>query len=68
MEQVKKTLWKRFGAFTRECWRVLRVTKRPDWLEFKTIVQVAGLGMLIIGAIGFILQMIKIVFFVKGGI
>ena len=47
---------KRFG---RECLRVLRVTKKPTKEEFKTIVKVSGLGILIIGLIGFLIQMIK---------
>ncbi len=47
---------KRFG---RECLRVLRVTKKPTKEEFKTIVKVSGLGIIIIGLIGFIIQMAK---------
>lgn len=46
-------------SFITECRRVLRVTKKPDSLEFKTIVKVAGLGILFIGAIGFILFILK---------
>jgi len=47
---------KRFG---KECLRVLRVTKKPTKEEFKTIVKVSGLGILIIGLIGFLIQMAK---------
>ena len=47
---------KRFG---KECLRVLRVTKKPTKEEFKTIVKVSGLGIIIIGMVGFIIQMIK---------
>lgn len=39
-----------------ECRRVLRVTKKPDSTEFKTIVKVSGIGMIIIGLVGFIIQ------------
>ncbi len=39
--------------------RVLRVTKKPDAAEFKTIVKVSGLGMTIIGAVGFIIRMLR---------
>jgi len=49
-------------TFSAECWRVLKVTKRPDNLEFKTIVKVSGLGILVIGLIGFLIHMIKIFF------
>ncbi|MGM5482092.1 MAG: protein translocase SEC61 complex subunit gamma [Nanobdellota archaeon] len=40
-----------------EYWRVLRVTKKPDSMEFKTIIKVSGLGMILIGLIGFIIQL-----------
>jgi len=51
--------WIRFKSFINECVRVLRVTRKPNSLEFKTIVKVSGLGMIIIGLIGFIITMIK---------
>ena len=53
----------KFKRFINECIRVLRVTKKPDKFEFTTIVKVSGLGILIIGLIGFIIQMIKVLFF-----
>ncbi|MBN2458343.1 protein translocase SEC61 complex subunit gamma [Candidatus Woesearchaeota archaeon] len=40
-----------------EYWRVLRITKKPNGLEFKTIIKVSGLGMAVIGAMGFIIHM-----------
>lgn len=46
-------------AFFVECRRVLFVTKKPTTEEFKTILKVSGLGILLIGFVGFILQMIK---------
>ena len=63
MGEESTTSWQyRLKYFIRECFRVLRVTKKPDALEFKTIVKVSGLGILIIGFIGFFVQMIKILF------
>ena len=53
----------RFKIFFNECRRVLMVTKKPDSFEFKTIVKVSGIGILIIGAIGFIIQMVKVLIF-----
>ncbi len=44
--------------FFKECVRVLRVTKKPDWEEFKLLVKITGAGLLIIGAIGFLIFMI----------
>jgi len=55
--------WVRFKGFTNECVRVLKVTKKPDSLEFKTIVKVAGLGILVIGLLGFLFTMGKQIFF-----
>lgn len=49
MSRIKKKL--------NEYWRVLRVTKKPDAVEYKTIVKVSALGMAAIGAIGFFIQL-----------
>jgi len=45
--------------FISECYRVLRITKKPTSAEFQTIVKVSGLGIAIIGLIGFFLQLIR---------
>jgi len=61
MEEIqpeKKTLWIKFKSFLIQCKRVLRVTKRPTKEEFKTIVKASAIGILIIGALGFIIKMI----------
>ena len=39
--------------------RVLRITKKPDSVEFKAIVKVSALGMAVIGMLGFTIQMIR---------
>jgi len=57
------SLISRFKSFVIECKRVFRVTKKPSNLEFKTIVKASGLGIIIIGLIGFMIQMIKQLFF-----
>jgi protein transport protein SEC61 subunit gamma-like protein len=49
--------------FMQECIRVLRVTKKPDKIEFTTIVKMSGLGMIIIGLIGFTIAMLKALIF-----
>jgi protein transport protein SEC61 subunit gamma-like protein len=38
--------------------RVLKVTKKPDSEEFKTIVKASGLGIVVIGMVGFIIAII----------
>lgn len=52
-------------SFLIECSRVLAVTKKPTGEEFKTVVKVAGLGILFIGMIGFMILLIVTV--LKGG-
>lgn len=54
-----QTRMQRFKAFLMECRRVLFVTKKPTNEELKTILKVSGLGILLIGFIGFLLQMTK---------
>ncbi len=51
--------WIRFRSFINECLRVLKITKKPSKIEFKTIVKVSGLGMIAIGLIGFAITMLK---------
>ncbi|MDP3917123.1 MAG: protein translocase SEC61 complex subunit gamma [Nanoarchaeota archaeon] len=43
-------------SFFHEAIRVFKVTKKPSMEEFKVIVKVSGIGILIIGIIGFIIQ------------
>ncbi|MFO8015840.1 MAG: protein translocase SEC61 complex subunit gamma [Candidatus Woesearchaeota archaeon] len=49
----------RIRGYIIECRRVLRVTKKPDMFEFKTIVKVSALGMGVIGMLGFIIFFMK---------
>ena len=64
MEDENTTSWQyKIKSFVRECIRVLRITKKPSGYEFKTIVKVSGIGILIIGLIGFLIQMVKLLFF-----
>lgn len=50
-----KEFWIKTKSFLKESKRVLQVTRKPNMEEFKTIVKVTGLGVLIIGLIGFII-------------
>ncbi|MBI5398391.1 protein translocase SEC61 complex subunit gamma [Candidatus Woesearchaeota archaeon] len=49
----------RLKSFVLECKRVFIVTKKPTKEEFKTIVKVSGLGMILIGLLGFLIILIK---------
>jgi len=61
--QEKPTLKSKFRHFVRECVRVIKVTKKPDTDEFKSIVKISALGMAVIGIIGFIINIINQLFF-----
>ena len=58
-EEQKPTLMFKAKRFCKECLRVLKVTKKPTAEEFKVIVKVSGLGIIIIGLVGFIIQIIR---------
>ena len=55
----KQGFLKKLKRFWIECKRVLRVTKKPDSQEFKLIVKISGVGMAIIGVIGFLIHFLK---------
>ncbi|MBW2998044.1 protein translocase SEC61 complex subunit gamma [Candidatus Woesearchaeota archaeon] len=57
MNQTKGFL-RKAKSFIIECKRVLKITKKPNSTEFKTIVKISGLGILVIGLIGFAVQII----------
>lgn len=57
--EVKPSKLQKLKDFWTECVRVIRVTKKPDKGEFKTIVKISGIGMAIIGFIGFLVHFIK---------
>ncbi len=48
--------WKKF---LKETSRVMRITKKPDRNEFMNLTKVTGLGIAIIGVIGFIIFLLK---------
>lgn len=50
-------------GFLKQCERVLRVAKKPDSDEYKTVAKVTGLGILVIGVIGFIIALLSQVLF-----
>jgi len=45
--------------FLLECLRVLKITRKPTGEEFQMIVKVSGLGITLIGMLGFLLQVAK---------
>jgi protein transport protein SEC61 subunit gamma-like protein len=59
MEETNPTLMQKLKRFYAECVRVLTITKKPNKTEFATVVKVSGMGMTIIGIIGFIITMVR---------
>jgi len=45
-------------SFLIKCKRVLLITKKPGKEEYKTIAKVTGVGIVIIGLIGFIISLL----------
>jgi protein transport protein SEC61 subunit gamma and related proteins len=48
----------RARRFITQCIRVLKITKKPDMDEYKMLVKVSGLGIAVIGLIGFLLHVL----------
>ena len=46
------------GEFVGECKRVFKVTKKPSKTEYQVIVKASGIGILILGGLGFIIHII----------
>ena len=51
----------RLKEFISESRRVLRVTKKPNGTELRNIVKISGIGILVIGILGFLIQMMATV-------
>ncbi len=52
----------RIKRFLKETVRVLRITKKPSKEEYKSLVKVTGIGISIIGIIGFVIFLLKYLF------
>jgi protein transport protein SEC61 subunit gamma-like protein len=48
--------------FIKLCQRVLHVSKKPGRDEFINVAKITGIGVLIIGAVGFIITIIALLF------
>ncbi len=54
---VKPTMSQKLKSFMVECRRVWQVTKKPTKEELKVILKVTGIGILVLGVMGFIINM-----------
>ena len=59
MEQPQKR--SRIKKFFKETVRVMRILKKPSREEYKNLVNVTGLGIAIVGIIGFAIFMVKLI-------
>lgn len=48
----------RIKNFLSQCRRVITVASKPDKEELKTSIKITGIGIIIIGMIGFVISMI----------
>ena len=51
-------LKKKFNKLIKDCKRVLKVSKKPDREEYLLLSKVTLLGLVVIGAIGFVIVLI----------
>lgn len=63
MEEQEIQQQGRVKKFIKETLRVLRITKRPDMLEYKTLLKVTGIGIGIVGIVGFVIFLIVQILF-----
>lgn len=57
--EVQASKKNKVKKFIKETVRVLRITKKPNRQEFVSVVKVTGLGIAVIGAIGFVVFLLK---------
>lgn len=55
METTKQPVTAKLTSFFAQCRRVWMILKKPSSEEFKTVAKVSALGILIMGALGFII-------------
>ncbi|MBI4812915.1 protein translocase SEC61 complex subunit gamma [Methanobacterium sp.] len=46
------------ASFIKQCQRVLKVSKKPDREEYTNVAKVTGIGIILIGVIGFVISII----------
>ena len=56
--EENRSHYTRFKSFLTQSKRVFKITKKPSMAEFKIIMKISGLGIAIIGVVGFIINMI----------
>jgi protein transport protein SEC61 subunit gamma-like protein len=58
MQSKNMELLTKLKGFMHECIRVFRITKKPSKAEYKVVMKVSSIGILLIGFIGFVIQIV----------
>jgi protein transport protein SEC61 subunit gamma-like protein len=61
-EGQKRSFGSKLKSFLIQNKRVLKITKKPNKEEYKVTLKVSGLGILLIGLIGFIIYLVGVIF------
>ena len=48
----------RFDKFVKDSKRVLKVARKPDMAEYLDLVKITAIGILVIGAVGFVIVLV----------
>ena len=56
-EIQKQNLASKLKSFILKCRRVFKITKKPSKEEFKVITKITGIGIMLIGTIGFLIYL-----------
>ena len=59
MDEFQEEQPNKLKQFLKEAVRVIRITKKPNREEYKSIVKITGLGIAVIGAMGFVIFILK---------
>ena len=58
MDEQKISVTTRLKSFYQQCTRVWQLLRKPDKQEFWTVSKVSAIGLLLVGAIGFIISFV----------
>ncbi len=47
-----------WGEFVQSSVRIFNVSRKPGWAEYKVIAKVTGIGIILIGIIGFLVKLV----------
>ncbi len=47
-----------WGNFIQSSQRIFNVSRKPDWKEYSAMAKVTGLGVIVIGVIGYIVKLV----------